>query len=179
MTAELTQEGQQLTTHDTQRAPAVCWDADDNEYHTLGMIALALMMQQRLRSSVQRWSIPTPLRAVSLSSGNGASKLISMASSFLSIRVVYRRHWLVINIPGSKVNQGEVLTPYMGPSPPAGTGTQLELLKACPLSDMKIAECARPGFHRYVFILFKQNDMLEKERMNKYDTVHSPSPSNS
>ncbi|EIE22736.1 PEBP-like protein [Coccomyxa subellipsoidea C-169] len=41
-------------------------------------------------------------------------------------------HWLVVNIPGVDVNRGEVVTAYMGPSPPKGT-------------------------HRYVFLLYKQN----------------------
>jgi len=31
-------------------------------------------------------------------------------------------HWLVVNIPGSQVNQGEVKTEYMGAAPPQETG---------------------------------------------------------
>ncbi|CAH0402668.1 unnamed protein product [Chilo suppressalis] len=48
---------------------------------------------------------------------------------------VYREwhHWLVGNIPGNKVSQGEVLSGYIGSGPPEGT-----------------------GIHRYVFILYKQ-----------------------
>ncbi|XP_075223946.1 protein D3-like [Lycorma delicatula] len=43
------------------------------------------------------------------------------------------QHWLVVNIPGMKIHEGEHLTEYFGPSPPKGT-----------------------GLHRYVFLLFEQ-----------------------
>ena len=42
-------------------------------------------------------------------------------------------HWMVGNIKGNDLSSGEVITPYMQPFPPAGT-----------------------GFHRLVFLLFKQ-----------------------
>lgn len=44
------------------------------------------------------------------------------------------QHWLVGNIPEDKVAKGEVLTEYVGPAPPKGSGK-----------------------HRYVFLLYKQN----------------------
>ncbi|XP_011494666.1 PREDICTED: protein D2-like [Ceratosolen solmsi marchali] len=44
------------------------------------------------------------------------------------------QHWVVGNIPEDKVPKGEVLTEYIGPAPPKNT-----------------------GLHRYVFLLFKQN----------------------
>lgn len=44
------------------------------------------------------------------------------------------QHWLVGNIPEDKVAKGEVLTEYFGPAPPKDSGT-----------------------HRYVFLLYKQN----------------------
>lgn len=43
------------------------------------------------------------------------------------------RHWLVANIPGNRVNKGEVVAAYVGSGPPLGT-----------------------GLHRYTFILYKQ-----------------------
>ncbi|XP_037958185.1 protein D3 [Teleopsis dalmanni] len=46
-------------------------------------------------------------------------------------------HWLVGNIPGNKVAEGEVLSAYVGSGPPEGT-----------------------GLHRYVFLIFKQNCKL-------------------
>ncbi len=47
---------------------------------------------------------------------------------------LYYLHWLVTNIPSSgNVQEGDVLVPYKGPTPPAGTGK-----------------------HRYIFILYKQ-----------------------
>ena len=33
-----------------------------------------------------------------------------------------RRHWVVVNIPGSDVSKGNVAAPYMGPGPPPKTG---------------------------------------------------------
>ena len=34
----------------------------------------------------------------------------------------YYLHWLVVNISGGDVLSGDVLVPYQGPTPPAGTG---------------------------------------------------------
>uniref|UniRef100_A0A1I8Q980 Phosphatidylethanolamine-binding protein n=1 Tax=Stomoxys calcitrans TaxID=35570 RepID=A0A1I8Q980_STOCA len=48
------------------------------------------------------------------------------------------RHWLVVNIPGNHLDQGEVLAAYVGSGPPKGT-----------------------GLHRYVFLLYKQSGKLE------------------
>jgi len=42
-------------------------------------------------------------------------------------------HWCVVNIPGSNVAGGEVLSEYVGSGPPKGT-----------------------GLHRYVFVVYKQ-----------------------
>ncbi|XP_038217553.1 phosphatidylethanolamine-binding protein homolog F40A3.3-like [Zerene cesonia] len=63
--------------------------------------------------------------------------------------LVYREwhHWLVVNIPGSDVASGEVLSGYIGSGPPEGT-----------------------GIHRYVYILYKQPKKLsfdEKRLSNK------------
>lgn len=46
-------------------------------------------------------------------------------------------HWLVVNVPGSKVSEGEVLSDYIGSGPPQGT-----------------------GLHRYVFLVYKQPGKL-------------------
>ncbi|CAD1480909.1 unnamed protein product, partial [Heterotrigona itama] len=46
-------------------------------------------------------------------------------------------HWLIGNIPGSDVSQGEALSEYVGSGPPKGT-----------------------GLHRYVFLLYKQPEKL-------------------
>ncbi|GAB1599010.1 phosphatidylethanolamine-binding protein homolog F40A3.3-like [Argonauta hians] len=43
------------------------------------------------------------------------------------------QHWMIVNIPGSDISRGDVLTDYVGPIPSKGT-----------------------GYHRYVFMLFKQ-----------------------
>lgn len=44
------------------------------------------------------------------------------------------RHWLVGNIPEENVAKGEILAEYVGPAPPNNTGK-----------------------HRYVFLVYKQN----------------------
>lgn len=46
-------------------------------------------------------------------------------------------HWLVVNIPGNKVSEGDVLSEYIGSGPPDGT-----------------------GLHRYVFVVYKQSGKL-------------------
>merc|ERR1712136_183116 len=42
-------------------------------------------------------------------------------------------HWLVVNIPGTDISKGEVLSAYVGSGPPQGT-----------------------GLHRYIFLAYKQ-----------------------
>ncbi|VDM56912.1 unnamed protein product [Angiostrongylus costaricensis] len=44
-------------------------------------------------------------------------------------------HWLVVNVPGNDIGQGDVLSEYVGSGPPKGT-----------------------GLHRYVFLVYKQPD---------------------
>uniref|UniRef100_A0A8D9EX51 OV-16 antigen n=1 Tax=Cacopsylla melanoneura TaxID=428564 RepID=A0A8D9EX51_9HEMI len=50
------------------------------------------------------------------------------------------RHWLVVNIPGSDIAQGQTITEYAGPTPPKGT-----------------------GLHRYVLLVYKQPNKLDFE----------------
>ncbi|KAI3643053.1 hypothetical protein MP228_012608 [Amoeboaphelidium protococcarum] len=52
------------------------------------------------------------------------------------------RHWLVINITAGQVETGQEITPYMGPAPPAKT-----------------------GLHRYVFLLYQQDDELMSDEV--------------
>lgn len=47
-------------------------------------------------------------------------------------------HWLIGNIPGNKVSQGEVLADYVGSGPPKDT-----------------------GLHRYVYLVYKQPSKLK------------------
>lgn len=54
------------------------------------------------------------------------------------------RHWVVANIQNNDVSHGNVLTPYMGPSPPAGTGA-----------------------HRYAFLLFRQQSRLPTTQLQE------------
>ncbi|XP_011192817.2 phosphatidylethanolamine-binding protein homolog F40A3.3-like [Zeugodacus cucurbitae] len=47
-------------------------------------------------------------------------------------------HWLVVNIPGNKVADGQTIAEYIGSGPPEGS-----------------------GLHRYVFLVFKQAGKIE------------------
>lgn len=49
-------------------------------------------------------------------------------------------HWLVVNIPGTDISKGEVLSEYVGSGPPKGT-----------------------GLHRYVFVIYKQPNQLQAD----------------
>lgn len=58
-------------------------------------------------------------------------------------------HWFVSNIPGNHVEKGDTLVEYLQPFPPKGT-----------------------GFHRYVYVLYKQNKMIDYD----IEKVTSTSP---
>lgn len=47
-------------------------------------------------------------------------------------------HWLVVNIPGTDISKGEVLSAYIGSGPPKGT-----------------------GLHRYVILVYKQPGKIQ------------------
>ena len=49
-----------------------------------------------------------------------------------------RIHWLVINIPGDSIRNGETIFNYDGPHPPEGS-----------------------GFHKYIFSIFKKTNKLK------------------
>ncbi|KAK9501885.1 hypothetical protein O3M35_012524 [Rhynocoris fuscipes] len=49
-------------------------------------------------------------------------------------------HWLIVNIPGNNVNQGEVLAEFVSSAPPKGS-----------------------GLHRYVFLVYKQPGKVKFE----------------
>ncbi|KAB7494478.1 39S ribosomal protein L38, mitochondrial [Armadillidium nasatum] len=53
-------------------------------------------------------------------------------------------HWFIGNIPGNDVKKGEEIVDYMQPIPPKGT-----------------------GFHRYCFVLYKQNKKIDFSRYRK------------
>ncbi|EFN79392.1 OV-16 antigen [Harpegnathos saltator] len=59
------------------------------------------------------------------------------------------RHWLVGNIPEENVAKGEILAEYVGPAPPKNTGK-----------------------HRYVFLVYKQNQgsiTFDERRLSTWD----------
>jgi len=55
------------------------------------------------------------------------------------------RHWIVVNVPGDiDISKGTVLTPYIGPGPPPGT-----------------------GLHRYTFWVYRQKGAIEAKLDNE------------
>ncbi|GAB1860336.1 OV-16 antigen [Camponotus japonicus] len=59
------------------------------------------------------------------------------------------RHWLVGNIPEENIAKGEILAEYVGPAPPKNTGK-----------------------HRYVFLIYKQNQgaiTFDERRLSTWD----------
>lgn len=50
-------------------------------------------------------------------------------------------HWLVINIPGNKLSEGQTIAEYIGSGPPEGT-----------------------GLHRYIFLVFKQAGKISTDK---------------
>ncbi|XP_075223327.1 protein D2-like isoform X2 [Lycorma delicatula] len=62
---------------------------------------------------------------------------------------IYRewQHWLVVNIPGNNVKEGQTLADYIGPGPPKGT-----------------------GLHRYIFLLYEQPKKIDFSE--QYKGVH-------
>ncbi|KAK9765896.1 hypothetical protein K7432_005420, partial [Basidiobolus ranarum] len=52
------------------------------------------------------------------------------------------RHWLVGNIPGNDIAKGDIITAYLGPAAPPGT-----------------------GFHRYTFKLYRQEGTNHYQRL--------------
>ncbi|KDR09018.1 protein D1-like [Zootermopsis nevadensis] len=63
------------------------------------------------------------------------------------------RHWLVGNIPGDKVDQGETLTEYVGSGPPKDS-----------------------GLHRYVFLAYKQPGKISYEEPRINNTSRDTRP---
>jgi phosphatidylethanolamine-binding protein (PEBP) family uncharacterized protein len=57
-------------------------------------------------------------------------------------------HWLVVNIPGSKIKEGEVLADYVGSGPPQGS-----------------------GLHRYVLLAYQQPGKITHGRKHLARTV--------
>ncbi|XP_076064912.1 mitochondrial ribosomal protein L38 [Oratosquilla oratoria] len=59
-------------------------------------------------------------------------------------------HWFIGNIPGNKVSEGEVVCDYLRPLPPRGT-----------------------GYHRFVFILYKQEKHVDFSSLKRDLPCHS------
>lgn len=80
--------------------------------------------------------------------GDSSNKLHTLV--MLDITDNNRLHWLVINIPGPKVNKGEVIATYAGPNP-----------------------SERSGFHKYVMLVMEQTESFSEEPLIQYKSESS------
>ena len=78
------------------------------------------------------------------SEGESASKLHTL---LLLDADLNKLHWMVVNIPGSKVHQGDIVTAYLGPNPAPNT-----------------------GIHRYITIVMEQVSEVSQAQVSKYKT---------
>ncbi|PSN30334.1 OV-16 antigen [Blattella germanica] len=115
-------DGNELTPTQVQNIPTVNWKADDGSYYLLCM-----------------------------TDGGARYQGDPDAPSRKDPKFREWHHWLVGNIPGNKVSEGETLSEYVGSGPPKGT-----------------------GLHRYVFLVYKQPGKLkfdEPRLTNRYDNL--------
>merc|ERR1711953_689960 len=54
--------------------------------------------------------------------GEGASEDKLHTLVLLDADLNEKLHWMVVNIPGAKVHEGQIITAYSGPNPAAGSG---------------------------------------------------------
>lgn len=80
--------------------------------------------------------------------GDSANKLHTLV--MLDITDNNKLHWLVVNIPGPKVNKGEVIATYAGPNPSEGS-----------------------GFHKYVMLVMEQTKSFSEELLIQYKSESS------
>lgn len=80
----------------------------------------------------------------------------------------YYLHWLVVNISGGDLSSGDVLVPYQGPTPPAGTGKHeyiFELYQQpCGLTTGLTIK-TRPNWNLQSFLKGKNLSLVESKSM--------------
>jgi len=84
--------------------------------------------------------------------GEGASEDKFHTLVLLDADLNEKLHWMVINIPGAKVHEGQIITAYSGPNPAAGS-----------------------GLHRYITLVMEQESgkILDSSVVQKYKTESS------
>ena len=85
--------------------------------------------------------------------GESAKKLHTLV--MLDITLNDKLHWLVINIPGPKVDKGQVIATYAGPNPAQDTGV-----------------------HKYAMFVMEQSEPVAEELVSKYKSESSCDDSN-
>ena len=82
--------------------------------------------------------------------GEGASEAKLHTLVLLDADLDQKLHWMVINIPGAKVHEGQIITAYSGPNPAPGS-----------------------GHHRYITLVMEQSSKLPEDSVLKYKTESS------
>ena len=75
------------------------------------------------------------------------------------------KHWLVVNIPGNKIKDGQVMAEYVGSGPPEKTGTvmlvqSVSLIQGDQVTSIITSIEKSAGLHRYVIWAYKQSGKL-------------------
>ncbi|KAG7271212.1 hypothetical protein CRUP_003389 [Coryphaenoides rupestris] len=125
--------------------------------HFLPQVLLGISYGQDRRNSVYYGNRLTPTEAslapdVSFEAEEGSlwTLLLTCPDEHLLDNEAEYVHWLVGNIPGGQVQLGQELCDYMAPFPARGT-----------------------GFHRYVFVLFKQEGLMDFQQDARPSPCHS------
>jgi phosphatidylethanolamine-binding protein (PEBP) family uncharacterized protein len=63
------------------------------------------------------------------------------------------RHWLVVNIPGDRLDEGQTLTEYVGSGPPKDTGNIQHLLLVYFVSVHSDGRVNQPIMYKYTSLL--------------------------
>jgi len=80
--------------------------------------------------------------------GSSANKLHTLV--MLDITLNNKLHWMVINIPGPKVDKGQTIATYAGPNPASGTGV-----------------------HKYAMFVMEQKEPISEDLVQNYKSESS------
>lgn len=150
--------GNVLTPTLVKDPPTIKWDADSNKFYLLcmtGEVFKMLMTDESNELSVKLF----------------VCKLLDPdAPSRKDPKFREWHHWLIGNIPGSNISQGEVLSEYVGSGPPQGKGHVLCVPTTYSTKVFNKFCFVGTGLHRYIFLIYEQPKKLtfdEKRLTNR------------
>lgn len=103
--------------------PIVEWQAEPNSFYTLMLIGIGF---KSVNFRLTRWTTKHILNFFFCPDPDAPSRKNPIARSW--------QHWIVTNVPGSNVVDGQTISQYIGAGPPKDS-----------------------GLHRYTFLLYKQS----------------------